>query len=53
MVKIYMCRYRVQKTSAGVVGVPCVCLELVFHEKHVFELGFSVLGFRVPDKGGV
>ena len=53
VVKIHISRYRVQEASAGVVVVPWVCLELVFHEKHVFELRFSVLGFRVLDKDDV
>ena len=45
-----MHQYCGHEAAVRVVCVPRVCLELVFHEKHVFELSFPVRGLDVSEK---
>ena len=45
-----MRQYRGHEARVRAVCVPRVCLELVFHEKHVFELRFPVRGLYVSEK---
>ena len=45
-----MRQYRGHEAAVRVVCVPRVCLELVFHEKRVFELRFLVRGLYVSGK---
>ena len=46
-------RYGAHEARVSVVCVHWVCLRLVFHEKHVFEVSYSVLGLSVPENYGV